>query len=144
MGMKVLWVRERRRVDAEYTAEIPPAMEQIARMCAKLDHVSSENNRPGVGPNWEDYWIKIGTITNHSSAFYTGSGWHYYEYYVKHNTDDNLDGEFAVWVDGELKIRVANMRNRNNANSMDQDSASLVNHVEIEAPNLCITYILTT
>ncbi|HOF42238.1 MAG TPA: hypothetical protein PLF30_02305 [Candidatus Moranbacteria bacterium] len=128
------------RVDTEYTAGNSAGYGTNSAYVCKVNHVSSENNRPGVGPNWEDYWIKIGTITNHSSAFYTGSGWHYYEYYVKHNTDDNLDGEFAVWVDGELKIRVANMRNRNNANSMDWDSASLVNHVEIEAPNMYYIY----
>jgi hypothetical protein len=100
----------------------------------KLNHVATTNDQPGIGANWTTYWDLVGTIVNSSVAFYAGEGWHYYEYYMKHNTDNNFDGEFASWRDGELKIRVTGVRNRNNANSMDWDSASLVNHVEIAAP----------
>lgn len=101
----------------------------------KLGHTASSDNQPGIGPNWQTYWDRVGVITASSAPFYAPSGWHFYEYRVKHNTDNNFDGEFAVWVDGILKIRVENMRNRNNANSMDWNSASLVNHVENAAPS---------
>jgi len=101
----------------------------------KSNHVAAADNQPGVGANWQTYWDLVGTITTYSASFYAPSGWHFYEYRVKHNIDNNFDGEFAVWVDGVLKIRVENMRNRNNANSMDWNSASLVNHVENAAPS---------
>jgi hypothetical protein len=107
----------------------------------KTTHTASIDNQPGVGLNWETYWDLIGTISEYSASFYTGEGWHYYEYYMKHNTDDNFDGQFSVWVDGELKIDVIDMRNRNNANSLDWDVASLIDHVEIAAPSEYYIYI---
>lgn len=97
---------------------------------AKVTHTSAADNEPGVGANWRQYWDLVGTVTSYSAPFYSGDGWHFYEYRVKHNTDNNFDGEFAMWLDGQQKISVTGMRNRNNVNAMDWNSASLVNHVE--------------
>ncbi len=64
--------------------------------------------------------------TMQTERFYPTQGhWHTTELRCKYNTDGNRDGEFAVWVDGELRMRATNIKNRHDDNTPIWDHLSL-------------------
>ncbi len=42
--------------------------------------------------------------------------WHFIELYMRYNTDGNFDGAYKIWIDGDLKLHVSNLKNRHDEN----------------------------
>lgn len=72
------------------------------------------------------HWDPLVVVNNFSSSFNPFDGqWHHYDYFVKHNTNGNRDGEFDVWIDGVLRLKATNIKNRNDLNSLYWDYIQL-------------------
>jgi hypothetical protein len=64
-----------------------------------------------------------------SSAFSPTIGkWHAYEAHIRYNDDNQRNGIFRVWIDGQLKVHATNLTNRHNSNSKFFDEVGLGNY----------------
>lgn len=56
--------------------------------------------------------------TTQTSVFTPTEGqWHQLEVRFKYNTDGNRDGEYSIWIDGILRMRATNVKNRHDSNT---------------------------
>ena len=54
--------------------------------------------------------------------------WHSYEAYMKYNTNGKRDGEYKIWIDGELRMHATNVKNRNDLNARVFDEVRLADY----------------
>jgi hypothetical protein len=54
--------------------------------------------------------------------------WHSYEFYMKYNDDGKRNGEYKVWIDGQLRVHAVNIKNRHDDNSNEFGSVQLANY----------------
>ncbi len=54
--------------------------------------------------------------------------WHFYEFYMKYSDDGKRNGEYKVWIDGQLRVHAVNVKNRHDDNSNEFDSVQLANY----------------
>ncbi|MHA6485027.1 cadherin-like beta sandwich domain-containing protein [Paenibacillus sp. strain BS8-2] len=53
--------------------------------------------------------------------------WHNFKAFMRYNTDGQRDGEYMVWIDGELRVHATNIKNRNDLNARHFASLDLAN-----------------
>jgi hypothetical protein len=66
-----------------------------------------------------------------STLFVADNKWHCMEVHMKYNSNDKRDGLYQVWIDGELRLDVANVKNRHNSNSLHFRSVELANYCDV-------------
>lgn len=76
-------------------------------------------------PNYTDEKV---VFQAYSESFTPDNQWHCFEFYMKYNTDNNRDGEYKVWIDGELRLHTTNVLNRNNTNTRAFRSIDFANY----------------
>jgi len=54
--------------------------------------------------------------------------WHCFEAHIKYNGNWKRDGLYEVWIDGKLRIKATNIKNRNEKNSMYFERVGLANY----------------
>jgi len=54
--------------------------------------------------------------------------WHEFRAYMRYSSDDMRDGEYRVWIDGELRLHARNIRNRHQSNAAYPRSIDLANY----------------
>ena len=68
----------------------------------------------GSGTTWNDNGV---VVTDSSPYTFPDENWHHYELYVKWNTDNNYDGAYTVWIDGEVRREITNVMMRSAINT---------------------------
>ncbi|QNK60129.1 cadherin-like beta sandwich domain-containing protein [Paenibacillus sp. PAMC21692] len=59
--------------------------------------------------------------------------WHSFKAFMKYNSNGNRDGEYIVWIDGELRLYATNVTNRNVLNSDEFKYVSLGDYSRVNA-----------
>ena len=54
--------------------------------------------------------------------------WHCFEAHMKYNDNGQRNGIYRVWIDGEMRLHAANVKNRNDLNSRFFESVQLANY----------------
>jgi hypothetical protein len=54
--------------------------------------------------------------------------WHCFEVYMKYNDNDQRNGAYKVWIDGQLWVSATNVKNRHNDNSKIIDRVELAGY----------------
>ncbi len=54
--------------------------------------------------------------------------WHELRVYMRYNSDGMRDGEYRVWIDGELRVQAENVKNRHDTNLAYPRSIDLANY----------------
>lgn len=76
------------------------------------------NDQSCGGKFGEGLWGANGTVVTSGSPYtFPDENWHYYEAYVKLNTNGNADGAYTIWIDGVKHREVTGVVMRNDANS---------------------------
>ncbi len=70
--------------------------------------------------------VKIHTFTSPFSP--TVDKWHCFEIHMKYNDDNQRNGIYRVWIDGQLRLHATNVTNRHNSNSRFFDEIALGNY----------------
>ena len=69
---------------------------------------------------------------NYASPLYIADNkWHSVEVYMRYNSNDQRDGAYRVWVDGQERVHVTNVKNRHNNNSLYFDNIQLANYCDV-------------
>jgi hypothetical protein len=50
---------------------------------------------------------------------------------MRYNSNDQRDGAYRVWVDGQERVHVTNVKNRHNNNSLYFDNIQLANYCDV-------------
>ncbi|MHA6485003.1 cadherin-like beta sandwich domain-containing protein [Paenibacillus sp. strain BS8-2] len=59
--------------------------------------------------------------------------WHNFKAFMKYNSNGNRDGEYIVWIDGELRLHATNVKNRHELNSDEFKWISLGDYSKVNA-----------
>lgn len=71
---------------------------------------------------------EVSVVTSTSTFVPSEGEWHEFRAYMRYNSDGVRDGEYRVWIDGELRVHAENVRNRNDANLAYPRSIDLANY----------------
>jgi hypothetical protein len=70
--------------------------------------------------------VKILTYTSPFSP--TVDKWHCFEVHMRYNDDNQRNGIYRVWIDGQLRVHATNITNRHNSNSRFFGEVALGNY----------------